>query len=270
MTAGQVARGFLRFIVGSAIAAGAGFFLLGFFEELPVPDHRAHGFSFAAPLGVMALAGVAVFGVLMAFSAPFWRRVLWAVRVMILAVLILGWQFYPGTTAEQWGVAAGLLIALLVAHFVAHRYALGWIIDERGERQKVDHWNRGHAIFTPTTRSERIVKEGLRRNERRWRLAWSTPLFGGAAWLTWHFYKGDSPFAAIVPGLFALMFGLIWIETLISELLYIVGYQDMDGHKVLDKPAKRRGVEDVSRQKAHGDATVASEEEALGFLNSRR
>ena len=59
---------------------------------------------------------------------------------------------------------------------------------------------------------------------------------------------------------------LVWAGLVFKEILYQRGYQDMDGHKVLDPEPSLPGMQTVIDQKAHGNAGLASLGEALRFL----
>lgn len=75
-----------------------------------------------------------------------------------------------------------------------------------------------------------------------------------------------------VPFLIGAVLGAgVMVPPLFLELLYQAGYQGMQGAKVLDpQPTAQPGREIVAAQKAHGDAQVASEAEALSLLNPRK
>jgi hypothetical protein len=207
------------------------------------------------------------------FQAFFWWSAVWLLRLSLIIAGIGCWAFLQQSEWLWSGGSAAAAFFLFSLQRVARRQALGWIIDDNGERQKVTSWSRGHAIFTPTTRSHRIVQEAQLRDERRKSLLWSGVLgwgLAGFAWYAWPQIR-SSDLMAMLFGLACLFGGtalLGWFMHLLTELLYQSGWQDMAGAKVLDHPPSRPGLEEVEQQKTHGDARVASEAEALALLNA--
>lgn len=200
-------------------------------------------------------------------NRPLWRAMLWADRIALLALAWVIWDHHTGVSKRQWAVYGAIAIVALILHQVARRHAIGWVIDARGERQKVQYWNRGNAIYMPTTRSQRIVEEGTMNHERRRALLWSTVIAGSGYWGFYYLYHHHHVQWASVSALAAIFTTVVvWLPMAIYELLYQIGFQDMQGAKVLDPEPYRPGPEDVARQKAHGDADVASEAEARTAL----
>lgn len=259
----------LRFVVGLVLAGLAGLAALGLIAPFH-PTPNGQGFDLRPPLETLGLGAFAAYAVAIAFGRPPWCRLLWSIRAALVFLAGLGWAYWRSATWREGLVCAGLVIAGLILHHIAHRHALGWIIDSTGERQKVDHLNRGQAIFTPTTRNQRLVEEATVKSQRRKDLAWALAFGGGLGYLAYSLYKPDQWGLAALAGSFGglfLLFGVL--PRLIGELFYQLGYQDMKGAKVLDPEPKRPGVEDVARQKAHGDASIAGEAEALNLLKPR-
>ncbi|MBI3677358.1 MAG: hypothetical protein HY243_12165 [Proteobacteria bacterium] len=146
-----------------------------------------------------------------------------------------------------------------------------FIVDERGERQRVDHWNRGEPVYNPKTWQQRVFEEATFKKQRRRKLleavitvaiilgiaVWAGPLLGGMIVLA-------AMFVVPIPLAFFV------IPPLWTEIRYQLGDQGIEGAKVLDKkPGPQPGREVVETQKAHGDAQLASEAEALTLLNSK-
>lgn len=273
MSAGRIARVLARLVIGGAIAAGAGLAAYMAVVDTHTADAHRHGIALTRLLAA-ALAGVTtIYGLTLAISLRPWPRARWAARAAILAEAVFLWFAHDQLSVVEWAVAAGVLALLVLAHYVAHRHALGWIIDEDGERQKVDHLVRGRPIFTPTTWKQRLVDEGVLRSERRAALGWSllfaVPIASAAYWL-WSEqpkYKLGAEGLAVVAG---LILAIRVLPNLLPELLYLAGYQDMRGHKVLDPEVRQPDKYDVAREMAHGDASLAGELEALGFLQKGR
>jgi hypothetical protein len=150
-----------------------------------------------------------------------------------------------------------------------------FITDERGERQRVDQWNRGQPVYDPKTWQQRIQEEAILRRKRRRALLASVPMavlfIVPGLWVLATF----GIFGAYV-GLGLLLGGAVVLlkfvlPPLFMELLYLSGYQGMDGAKVLDRPpVTQPGREIVETQKAHGDARFAGEAEALDLLKAKR
>jgi hypothetical protein len=208
-------------------------------------------------------------------SRPWWVLT-WLLRVGILAAIYGAWQVRWGLTHDWKWPAACLTVAVILfgAQWVARRQALGWIVDSNGERQKVESWNRGSAVFRPTTRGQRIVEEAAERDTGRRQLFW----YGAPGWamaaFTYYLYPGaanSDPASGgyLLPGLIAFGFLVPWFCFLFLELLYLSGWQDMKGAQVLDSEPPRPGLDDVYQQKAHGRGRVATEEEAVALLNPK-
>jgi hypothetical protein len=206
------------------------------------------------------------------FRSVFWGLVVWLLRIVLL---FLAFAVWGSLQQSRWLLAAetaAILLLVFGLQRVARRLALGWITDDNGERQKVERWNRGHAIFTPTTRGQRIIEEAQLRDERRKKLLWMGAIGGGLGALAWYAWPHirSSDLLAMLFGL-ACLFGSFavigWFANLLNELLYLSGWQDMRGAKVLDRAPSRPGLDEVAQQKTHGDGRIASEEEALAILN---
>jgi len=149
------------------------------------------------------------------------------------------------------------------------------IVDERGERQYVKTWNRGQPVYDPKTWQQRVQEEAVVRRKRRRALLASVPL--AAIFLFCGFWVlGTFGFFGAYVGLGLLAGGAVVVlrsvlPPLVMELLYLSGYQGMEGAKVLDRrPAAQPGREVVETQKAHGDARLAGEAEALSLLNPKK
>jgi len=205
---------------------------------------------------------------------PIRRRWLAAYRGTLLAAV--GAAFYEGeiTFTNLW-LILGASIAAIVLNVVLRRWAHGseWYIDENGERQRVLAQNRGHVIYNPTTRNQRIIKEGSLRKHRRQTMAWNTcfilaSILGSAlAWNNMTDKVGAVIIIAIV-GTGGVVAAILFLFELFWEILYLTGYQGMIGAKVLDPAVPPRpGLEQVYQQKAHGDARIAGAAEALTLLN---
>ncbi len=157
---------------------------------------------------------------------------------------------------------------LISTAWLLNRYRLGWFTDERGERQRVLGRDRFGAIISPTTHT-------LRRNEaflsRRKRLAimalCGAPslVLGMAAYSA---YGADPGVAYLLGGLAALP-ALAFACLLGIEAVYQFGFQHMPGAKVRDPQPLPPGLDAVRTQKAHGDARLATPDEALALLNRK-
>jgi hypothetical protein len=198
-----------------------------------------------------------------------WSSAAWGLRASLVALAYLAYRGIGHWDPITWAWAVGLALAAIWGQQIAHRNSLGWIIDDRGERQKVEHLNRGTAVYESTTRSQRLVREALAKASRRKTLLWTTPATIALVLVTWHFRDPRVLGEEITAGVLTLIVGSVWLWSTGKEILYLLGYQDMDGAKVLDAAPQRAGVDQVVRQKAHGDASVASEDEARNFLNPR-
>ena len=177
------------------------------------------------------------------------------------------------------GIAAIFTIAVfggliaLVIRWVRKRPR--YIVDERGERQRVVSWNRGQPVYTPKTWQQRIFEEATLRRQRRWEIVGSAPFVFGPAYLYYYAYTQQSMLLGGIGGILILsatLPGLFYfLPALIKELLYQSDYQGMDGAKVLDaQPGPPPGKDVVESQMAHGSARVASEDEALALLKSKK
>jgi hypothetical protein len=170
-------------------------------------------------------------------------------------------------------IGGAIVVAFLLFDFWRSRRPR-YITDERGERQRVIAWNRGQPVFDPKTWQQRIHEEVvIRRDRRKW-------IFGGFLWVgimvavtDWAYQFGD------VIGMALFWFCLIssgaiiakFVPAFLKEIAYQFGYQGMEGAKVLDRqPTVQPGREVVEEQKAHGDARLAGEAEALSLLNSKK
>jgi hypothetical protein len=205
-----------------------------------------------------------------------WFMATWLLRLSLLAPAYACWVFLG---QSNWLFALGCAAAVFIIFQLqqaAHRQALGWIVDDSGERQKVKRWNRGHAIFTPTTRSTRIVEEAGVRDGRRKILFWNGLIGGGmaaGATYLWMTNPKFSDFSLMLFGALAMVGGCLllqWLGHFGKELLYQIGWQDMKGAKVLDRQPTRPGLEDVLNQKVHGEGRVATLSEALSLLDPGR
>jgi hypothetical protein len=156
------------------------------------------------------------------------------------------------------------------------KYRPRYITDENGERQRVIKWSHGIPVYNPKTWRQRVHEETILRSKRRWAILASAPFVLGPIWVAYEAYTESNPWlgAASYPLLLygALPFGLFFfLPNVLKELLYQSGYQGMDGAKVTDKaPKPPPGREVVETQKAHGDAQLASEAEALALLTTRK
>lgn len=203
-----------------------------------------------------------------------WWGATWLLRLAVLGGAFLAWGAFE--LHDYWSAAtyAGMAALAFGLQRVTRRQALGWIVDGNGERQKVTHWSRGYPIHVPTSRGQRVVEEAEAKSSRRRRLLW----LGLSGWglVLWANYlwplTGKSDAIHVLFGMTAFFGGMLllpWFLELGMELLYLSGWQDMKGAKVLDLPAPRPGLDEVMQQKTHGDGRVATEEEALALLNPR-
>jgi hypothetical protein len=203
-----------------------------------------------------------------------WWATTWVLRLAVLLCAFLAWGAFE--RGGYWSAAtyAGMAALALWLQRATRRQALGWFTDDNGERHKITHWNRGHPIYVPTSRGQRLVEEAETKSHRRKLLLW-LGLFGWgfAIWAN-YLWPRYGPSAGI-NGLFyvTVYFGglllFLWFLELGMELLYLSGWQDMKGAKVLDPPSPRPGLDNVMQQKVHGEGRVATEEEALALLNPR-
>jgi hypothetical protein len=204
------------------------------------------------------------------FGASLMRAALWGTRAAIVALGLLAWRYHAAESFAGWFVVGGSIAALLFVHQLLRRQVLGWFTDAHGERQKAEGVNRDSVVYTPTTRSKRIVEEVSERSDRRKTLLWSTPVVGGLVYFAIRARQDGSTEFFWASVFFAALFSIVWLPALAREVLYLVGYQDLKGAKVLDPAPRRPGIGDVERQKVHGNASLASEDEAADLLNPRR
>ena len=166
---------------------------------------------------------------------------------------------------------AGLGAAIFAVAKFAKRQSYGWIVDAQGQRQKVDDINRGRAIYHPTTWKERIIVEASEKQARRknigWAFTWTVLLWAVA----WSIYRentiGDLIPLALGFAIVGCMSAVPLLYLLAKEIVYQSGFQDVQGAQVLDAQPIHPGLDDVAGQKAHGDARVATEDEAVVILN---
>lgn len=168
----------------------------------------------------------------------------------------------------------GLLALLGYGAWWRNKYRPPYITDENGERQRVIKWSHGIPVYNPKTWKQRVHEEVLLRTERRKALLGVAlvlgPLIGFGVWLRdqnefWSNMVFALAAAALIPTLGQ------WLPPLIEELRYQFGDESMDGAPVTDKaPKSQPGREVVEAQKAHGDAQLASEAEAVALLSSNK
>lgn len=196
----------------------------------------------------------------------------WLARVGAVLTAAIAIRFWRFASPVELAWMAGIVVALLVAQHIAHRLDLGWEIDPvTGERQKVEFILRGEKFAKTTTRARRMVEEVVLRRERRLQLLWSTPVGWGLAYAAWWLYAPAGwGWAAGIGACAAFFLLLVWLPATVIELLYLVGWQDMKGHRVTSPPPVRPGIADVAEQKAHGDARFATQAEAAKLLGGRR
>jgi hypothetical protein len=169
-----------------------------------------------------------------------------------------------------------LAVMVVVAGLIRWRYKPRprYIIDERGERQRVIRWHRGQPVYDPKTWQQRIYEEAMVSRKRRLRILGSfgilIPWIGVAIWLGQ--YGSLFTYVMIWGGIIGIVQLLaIGVPALFQEILYQFGHQGIQGAKVLDRqPTAQPGRELVETQKAHGDARLAGEAEALSLLRSKR
>jgi hypothetical protein len=196
-----------------------------------------------------------------------WWAATWLLRLAVGGGAFLAWGAFE--RGGYWSAAtyAGMAALGFGLQRAARRQALGWITDGNGERQKVEGWVRGHAVCTPTTRAARIAEEAQFRDERRKRLVWwgvpGWALSGLAIYLVASNarYSDGIGFTLFLSVSLGGVAALAWLGVLGKEVLYLLGWQDMKGAKVLDGEPRRPGLEEVLLQKTHGDARLATEQE---------
>jgi len=211
-----------------------------------------------------------------------WRWACWLFRCLIVAGAFAAWELAAQSRYVPAAVWAFVALAAIPLQWSAKRHALGWVIDETGERQKVEAIRGGKALYTPTSRQMREIEEVSVSVWRRTHLARFGALALVLAGIAYAAYDNlealnrGSLLGAIgigFGGLAAFFGAVILLLVLIlvaEELLYQCGFQDMKGAKVLDAPPHRPGLREVAAQKAHGDARLAGEHEAQNILNPRR
>ncbi|HEY0466578.1 MAG TPA: hypothetical protein VGC79_20360 [Polyangiaceae bacterium] len=200
-----------------------------------------------------------------------WQWVVATIWGGFVCLGVIGTAEWPQLTTRKFLALAAVAAVLAVTQYAARLQARGWVIDERGERQKVNYWLGDTAIYTPTTRSQRVVDEGVTRQERRRNLFVGAAAFAASAaatWWIWIYHQHDMLVLLFIPAIGGLVYGagmLVGQSTL--ELLYLTGFQHMKGAKVRDPEPPKPGLDEVRQQKAHGDAHLASEDEALALLD---
>ncbi|MEI9990192.1 MAG: twin-arginine translocation signal domain-containing protein [Rhizomicrobium sp.] len=207
-------------------------------------------------------------------STNFWQQVTGYTRGAIAVFLLLSISAAVNGAFLPTMIFVGLLCGAVSIYPFVRRQSLGWIIDERGERQKVEHVNRGQPIYSPTTHKQRVEQEAVVKADRRrdlLQMSAATAIAAGIAvgifatkpFGVWWLAGGLAALAAISPLISALRLAAV-------EVVYQSGFQDIPGAKVLDPSPLRAGLGQVAEQKAHGSGRVASEEEALAALKSKR
>jgi hypothetical protein len=190
--------------------------------------------------------------------------VTWACLGGLLLILGVAWTYGYQVSLLALAVAGAVLVAV---QYVARLQARGWVIDDRGERQKVNYWLGDTAIYAPTTRQQRIVEEGVRRQQRRRNLAIGAAILAGCSLTTWWIIEYHQHDFRVMLLLFSIPYGVFGaghvVYQSILEMLYLTGFQHMKGAKVLDPEPYKPGSEVAANQKAHGDARPATENEAL-------
>jgi hypothetical protein len=259
-----------RWLVSQVLKGGLAFILaclaMLFFAHIPntghVPSDELLMIVLGASFSVMALYWMG--------EPSIWGGLTWASRAAILIGVALILTFHGRMSLRECLEGAVLIALLAVIQYVAHRHALGWFFDENGERQKVQDRKGDTVIYTPTSRDARITTEIRLRAHRRMTLLWLTPITAGLVYLTLKFHHSGPRIDEVAAGAFAFLALLGWVPVAFLELIYFVGYQDMEGARVLDPEVRRPTIEDIEGQKAYGDAHVASEGEAVSALSSRR
>ncbi len=247
------------------LGAAFGLILAGFAVVAWEPSYAA---------GLLALA--AIFGVacrLLRDKSPDAKKIdVTGYKAIVLwiacAAALLGILAMATAQFDQAFSLSGVSAVLFCTWAALRRYELGWFIDARGERQKVVARDRHGVLVNPTTHDQRRGEELAEKEGRRAGLTLcgaGAVLCAAAAWGLWPSYAGFS-FLLICAG--ALMApGFFYFLAL--ELLYQSGFQHMKGAKVLDPPPRPPGLDSVMAQKAHGDARLATPDEALELLNRK-
>lgn len=204
----------------------------------------------------------------------FWGAVVWLLRAGVGAAAYFAWLAFSDWDYTGAGIYAAAAVAALFLQFRARRLWMGWAYDENGERQKAQYWLRGepYSVSPKTTREQRLSEEAFWRDRRRRTLAWTALVGFPAAYLTWWLWAQQVDFLAFidVPVFLFTCFVLGQFGYyLLLELLYLAGFQDMPGARVMDLELPKPGLEEVIRQQAHGGARLASEDEAIELLNPK-
>jgi type IV secretion system protein VirD4 len=232
------------------------------YTALAVRELNPESWAPALTVGVLVFSGLGALLGLFGLREPRRSAPLWAVRGSMAFLMTFAAASFYG---ERWqhGVVASLLLAGgLVLHQAAYRYRLGWMVDGRGERQKVTAMVGSQAIYTPTSWSERIVEQAEISSKRRRTLLWTTPVLALVAALIWYLHERKLWLPEILVAAAALTVPLRWLVAAWQEVLFLAGYQDMKGARVLDPEPKRPGIIDVEGQKVHGHVELATEAEA--------
>ena len=191
-----------------------------------------------------------------------------AVASCILAVL---YAVSGGFLAVAAAVAGAVLFFFVQREM--RKIALGFVYDERGERQKVEIRDGDNFIFTPTSHHQRTIEEAVEKKTRRRDLI-GYGIFGwGSAYITVLASTSNSPMKFVficIPGLLAATLLAIWLRSFFLEIAYQLGYQGMKGAKVLDPAPIRPGLREVAQEKAHADGRVATEDEAEALLMTKK
>lgn len=178
---------------------------------------------------------------------------------------------------HPWIAFGAFLVGAILAWLALLRYRsrFGWFYDERGERQLINAVERGQLFFYPTTWTQRVLEEAATRKARRQGLCVLGAYLGIEALSIaslWGHTRDPSALAVM-----ALVLGLVMAPVLlptlfvlvVQEIAYSLNYQFMKGAKVLDAEPRPPGLEEVMRQKAHGDARLATQDEALALLSRK-
>jgi hypothetical protein len=197
-----------------------------------------------------------------------WWSVVWLLRLAIPGSLFIAWELYQ---SDEWLWLAGCVLALALTvqlQATAKQIALGWVIDETGERQMVSRWNDGYAIFTPTSRDARIIEAAEIRDRRRtilgiFLLGWmASAALTYYAWTQSYDFHDQFWINVFWTGATAgVLFAIGTAVQVTKETLYLWGWQYMKGARVIDAAPMRPGLDDVLLQKSHGDARLATEQE---------
>jgi len=201
-------------------------------------------------------------------ARAFWSTTVWLARGWLLGIAITAWRYHNGAGLHEALSWTAMFVGGLIAHQIAHRQALGWWIDDRGERQKVLAFSRGYVIHGQrTTYLQRIAEEQATRTARRWRIFWFGLVSLPPGYFAWQQMCAADWALAVPVGLLSLyaLVPLAW--NLEAELLYLAGWQDMEGAKVLDPPPGRPGLDAVYAQQVFGAVPLPGEAESISILN---